>query len=52
MPFGPAEAFAPEQLAQLYDINVLSTQRVSRAALHQMSLVIIRREPLRIQQGA
>ncbi len=31
--FGPAEAFAPEQLAELYDINVLSTQRVNRAAL-------------------
>jgi NAD(P)-dependent dehydrogenase (short-subunit alcohol dehydrogenase family) len=31
--FGPAEAFTPEQLAQLYDINVLSTQRVNRAAL-------------------
>jgi len=31
--FGPAEAFTTEQLAQLYDINVLSTQRVNRAAL-------------------
>src|SRR6266404_7931772 len=31
MAFGPAEAFTPEQLAQLYDINVLSTQRVNRA---------------------
>jgi NAD(P)-dependent dehydrogenase (short-subunit alcohol dehydrogenase family) len=31
--FGPAEAFTPEQLAQLYDISVLSTQRVNRAAL-------------------
>jgi NAD(P)-dependent dehydrogenase (short-subunit alcohol dehydrogenase family) len=36
MVFGPAEAFTPEQLAQLYDINVLSTQRVNRAALPQM----------------
>jgi hypothetical protein len=27
---GPTEAFTPEQLAQLYDINVLSTQRVNR----------------------
>jgi NAD(P)-dependent dehydrogenase (short-subunit alcohol dehydrogenase family) len=35
-PFGPAEAFTPEQFAQLYDINVLSTQRVNRAALPQM----------------
>jgi NAD(P)-dependent dehydrogenase (short-subunit alcohol dehydrogenase family) len=33
MVFGPAEAFAPEQLAQLYDVNVLSTQRVNRAVL-------------------
>lgn len=30
MSFGPAEAFTPEQFAQLYDINVLSTQRVNR----------------------
>jgi NAD(P)-dependent dehydrogenase (short-subunit alcohol dehydrogenase family) len=33
MVFGPAEAFTAGQLAQLYDINVLSTQRVNRAAL-------------------
>ncbi|WP_350547283.1 SDR family NAD(P)-dependent oxidoreductase, partial [Pseudoalteromonas sp. 5-MNA-CIBAN-0065] len=33
MVFGPAEAFTPEQLAQLYDVNVVSTQRVNRAAL-------------------
>jgi NAD(P)-dependent dehydrogenase (short-subunit alcohol dehydrogenase family) len=33
MVFGPTEAFTPDQLAQLYDINVLSTQRVNRAAL-------------------
>jgi NAD(P)-dependent dehydrogenase (short-subunit alcohol dehydrogenase family) len=33
MVFGPAEAFTPEQLAQLYDINVLSTQRINRAVL-------------------
>ena len=36
MVFGPAEAFTPEQFAQLYDINVLSTQRVNRAALPYM----------------
>ena len=36
MVFGPAEAFTPEQLAELYDVNVLSTQRVNRAALPQM----------------
>jgi NAD(P)-dependent dehydrogenase (short-subunit alcohol dehydrogenase family) len=33
MVYGPAEAFTPEQLAELYDVNVLSTQRVNRAAL-------------------
>lgn len=36
MSFGPAEAFTAEQFAQLYDINVLSTQRVNRAALPQL----------------
>src|ERR1700678_4150439 len=36
MVFGPAEAFTPEQFAQLYDINVLSAQRVNRVALPQM----------------
>jgi NAD(P)-dependent dehydrogenase (short-subunit alcohol dehydrogenase family) len=36
MVYGPAEAFTPEQLADLYDINVLSTQRVNRAALPQL----------------
>ncbi|MFD8097389.1 MULTISPECIES: SDR family oxidoreductase [Streptomyces violaceusniger group] len=30
---GPVEAFTPEQLAELYNVNVLSTQRVNRAAL-------------------
>ncbi|MFC0041912.1 SDR family NAD(P)-dependent oxidoreductase [Actinomadura rayongensis] len=30
---GPAEAFTPEQLAAVYDVNVLGTQRVNRAAL-------------------
>lgn len=33
MVFGPAEAFTPDQYAQQYDINVLSTQRVNRAVL-------------------
>ncbi|MEB2621131.1 SDR family oxidoreductase [Pseudomonas sp. YuFO8] len=45
MSFGPAEAFTPEQFAQLYDINVLSTQRVNRAALpylrHQGSGLVL-----------
>ena len=36
MTFGPSEAFTPEQLAELYDVNVLSTQRVNRAALPHM----------------
>lgn len=36
MVFGPAEAFTPEQLAQLYDVNVLGTQRVNRAVLPGM----------------
>ncbi|TCR68456.1 SDR family oxidoreductase [Bosea sp. BK604] len=36
MSYGPAEAFTPEQFAELYDINVLSTQRVNRAALPQL----------------
>lgn len=36
MVLGPAEAFTPEQLAELYDINVLSTQRVNRAVLPLM----------------
>ena len=36
MVFGPAEAFTPDQLAHLYDPNVLSTQRVNRAALPQL----------------
>jgi NAD(P)-dependent dehydrogenase (short-subunit alcohol dehydrogenase family) len=36
MAFGPAEAFTPEQYTQLYDVNVLSTQRVNRAVLPQL----------------
>src|SRR5256886_970971 len=36
MVFGPAEAFTPEQFAELYDVNVLSAQRVNRAALPQL----------------
>jgi NAD(P)-dependent dehydrogenase (short-subunit alcohol dehydrogenase family) len=36
MSFGPAEAFTPEQFAQLYDVNVLSAQRVNRAALPRL----------------
>ena len=33
MVYGPAESFTPEQLSELYDVNVLSTQRVNRAVL-------------------
>ncbi|MGW2830404.1 SDR family oxidoreductase [Streptomyces sp. NPDC001286] len=33
MVLGPAEAFTPDQLADVYDINVLSTQRVNRTVL-------------------
>src|SRR4051812_4201755 len=33
MVFGPAEAFTAEQYAQLYDVNVLGTQRLNRIAL-------------------
>jgi NAD(P)-dependent dehydrogenase (short-subunit alcohol dehydrogenase family) len=36
MVFGPAESFTAEQYAQLYDVNVLGTQRVNRAALPVM----------------
>ena len=33
MVLGPTEAFTPEQLVDVYDTNVVSTQRVNRAAL-------------------
>jgi NAD(P)-dependent dehydrogenase (short-subunit alcohol dehydrogenase family) len=33
MVLGPLEAFTPEQLTELYDINAVSTQRVNRAVL-------------------
>jgi len=36
MVYGPTEAFLPEQFMQLYDVNVLGTQRVNRAALPQL----------------
>jgi len=36
MVWGPSEAFTPEDLALLYDVNVLGTQRVNRAALPHM----------------
>ena len=36
MTFGPLEAYTPEQIASEYDINVVSTQRVNRAALPVM----------------
>ncbi|KAJ8138795.1 hypothetical protein OY671_007993 [Metschnikowia pulcherrima] len=36
MAYGPAEAFSPEQYIQLYDINVVGTQRLNRAASPHM----------------
>jgi NAD(P)-dependent dehydrogenase (short-subunit alcohol dehydrogenase family) len=36
MVLGPTEAFTPEQIAAVYDTNVLSTQRVNRAVLPAM----------------
>ncbi|MFE9127259.1 SDR family oxidoreductase [Streptomyces sp. NPDC007148] len=33
MVLGPAEAFTPQQYADVYDVNVVGTQRVNRAAL-------------------
>jgi NAD(P)-dependent dehydrogenase (short-subunit alcohol dehydrogenase family) len=36
MVLGPGEAFTPEQLAEIYDVNVLGTQRVNRATLPYM----------------
>ena len=36
MTYGPAEAFTPEQYAELYDVNVIGTQRLNRAALPHM----------------
>jgi len=36
MVYGPSEAFTPEQLAQQFDVNVISTQRVNRAVLPHM----------------
>lgn len=36
MVWGPLEAFTPDQLAELYDVNVLGTQRLNRAVLPHM----------------
>lgn len=36
MVLGPAEAFTAEQVADVYDVNVLGAQRVNRAALPSM----------------
>jgi NAD(P)-dependent dehydrogenase (short-subunit alcohol dehydrogenase family) len=36
MVFGPAEASTPQQLAELYDVNVVGTQRVNRSVLPHM----------------
>lgn len=36
MVYGPVEAFTPDQLAEQYDVNVLGTHRLNRAALPHM----------------
>jgi NAD(P)-dependent dehydrogenase (short-subunit alcohol dehydrogenase family) len=36
MAYGPSEAFTPDQLAELYDINVIGSHRVNRAVLPHM----------------
>ncbi|CAM5606638.1 MULTISPECIES: SDR family oxidoreductase [Streptomyces] len=36
MVLGPTESFTPEQIAEIYDTNVVSTQRLNRAVLPQM----------------
>jgi len=36
MVFGPSEAFTTDQLMQQYDVNVLGTHRLNRAALPHM----------------
>jgi NAD(P)-dependent dehydrogenase (short-subunit alcohol dehydrogenase family) len=36
MAFGPSESFTTDQFSELYDVNVLGTQRVNRAALPQL----------------
>ena len=33
MTFGPLEAFTPEQLMEIYDVNAIGTQRLNRAAV-------------------
>jgi NAD(P)-dependent dehydrogenase (short-subunit alcohol dehydrogenase family) len=47
MVVGPTEAFTPEQIADVYDTNVLSTLRVNRAARPRTSA---RTSPLRRQK--
>lgn len=49
MVLGPAESFTPEQLAEIYDTNVISAQRVNRAVLPQMRE---RREGLPVWVGS
>jgi NAD(P)-dependent dehydrogenase (short-subunit alcohol dehydrogenase family) len=36
MVWGPSEAYTPEELARVYDVNVLGTQRVNRVVLPVM----------------
>ena len=49
MVFGPLEAFTTDQLAEQYDVNVLGTQRLNRAALPYMRA---RRQGLLIWVGS
>jgi NAD(P)-dependent dehydrogenase (short-subunit alcohol dehydrogenase family) len=50
MTFGPAESFLPEQLAEVYDINVIGAHRLNRAALPHMRKS--KGEPLMIWIGS
>jgi NAD(P)-dependent dehydrogenase (short-subunit alcohol dehydrogenase family) len=43
MAYGPAEAFSPKQLADLYDSNVVGTQRVNQAVLPHLRGPHVRR---------
>ena len=48
MVLGPTEAFTPEQLHELYDVNVVGTQRVNRAALPRMRGALLDELPDRL----
>jgi NAD(P)-dependent dehydrogenase (short-subunit alcohol dehydrogenase family) len=48
MVLGPTEAFTPEQLHELYDVNVVGTKRVNRAALPRMRGALLDELPDRL----